>query len=506
MYKIIIFAGTTEGRLLAEYCHSRKIPGWISVVSDYGKEVLPDSPFLKVHTGAMDKEEMEAFIKEKGALLVLDATHPYAREASKNIRHACEAARVTYYRVLRKTTEDAPVMEAASAAEEAISEADSVISVDSIEEAVEYLENTSGNILVTTGSKELAKYTRLSHWQKRIFARVLPTSSVLLTCEEMGFHGSRIIAMQGPFSVGFNSEMIKQHQIQYLVTKESGAAGGFQEKLMAAAECGIISVIIGRPVEEDGISLEKAMEYMEELADSQEDFTQQTDSSHKQNPVAQPSANRKIYLIGTGMGGYEQMTLESLHTLEQCDVIFGAKRMVEDVLQAIGDKTVFPYYRSEDILNWLDSHGNWKKAGVLYSGDTGFYSGARQMSAVLRQPSYDAAYEVKVLPGISSVSQLCAALGTSWEDVRLISLHGRQWNLIEEIKKYNRVFALLDGVNTVNSVCRLLLDHGLDHVRISVGERLSYADEKITTGFPKDLEEGRFDSLSAILIEREWED
>ena len=111
-------------------------------------------------------------------------------------------------------------------------------------------------------------------------------------------------------------------------------------------------------------------------------------------------------------------------------------------------------------------------------------------------------YEIEVLPGISSVSYLCARLKTGWEDARLISLHGRDGDVARELLKFHKVFALLDGTNTVNQVCRRLIEEGFGHVSLSVGERLSYPDERITTGTPDTFKDGSFDVLSAIWIER----
>ena len=112
-------------------------------------------------------------------------------------------------------------------------------------------------------------------------------------------------------------------------------------------------------------------------------------------------------------------------------------------------------------------------------------------------------YETEIIPGISSVSYLCSRLKTGWEDVRLVSLHGRTCDIITELGLHSRVFALLDGTNTVTSLCTTLMDHGLCQVRLSVGERLSYPDERITTGTPDELVGQKFDLLSAVLMERQ---
>jgi precorrin-6y C5,15-methyltransferase (decarboxylating) CbiE subunit len=123
------------------------------------------------------------------------------------------------------------------------------------------------------------------------------------------------------------------------------------------------------------------------------------------------------------------------------------------------------------------------------------------MEAFLAE-SNQSTYETEILPGISSVSYLCSRLKTDWEDAKLMSLHGRQGDVVEELRKSHQVFALLDGTNTVKQVCRRLIEEGFGEVRLSVGERLSYPDERIITGTPISLKNCEFDVLSAVWIER----
>ncbi len=212
---------------------------------------------------------------------------------------------------------------------------------------------------------------------------------------------------------------------------------------------------------------------------------------------------RKVSLIGTGMGGEDQMTVKAWKELQQCDVVFGAERMLSGISSPIPHAVKIPFYTSRDILPWLEEHKEFARIGILYSGDTGFYSGAKKMAEALGQEPYCQRYDTVVLPGISSVSYLCSRLKTDWEDVRLVSLHGRTCDIIKELTLNPRVFVLLDGINTVKSLCRLLKEQGLQKVRLSVGERLSYPDERITVGTPEELEEQDFDLLSAVLIERQ---
>lgn len=481
MCRILIFGGTTEGRLLAEYCHEKGINAWVSVATDYGKMVLPQSRYLRVHEAPMDAGEMEEFIRRQGIFLVLDATHPYAAAVSRNIRTACERTGIKLLRVLRRP----------ELADQRGKAKEDILWVDSVEEAVHFLSGKAGNILVTTGSKELSLYTALNDFEERIYARVLPSAPVISACGQLGIKGRHLIAMQGPFSSEMNRAMIKQYDIRYLVTKEAGSAGGFLEKTEAAGECGIMTVVIGRPEKEEGISLEDAKASLRE----HEAFLPKA-------VLRTAPEKKKILLIGTGMGGPDQMTGKARKELEACDVVFGAKRLLSDFLKDTHPALKVPFYLSKDILPWLKEHEECRRIAVLYSGDTGFYSGAEKMAETLEQEPFCREYDTEILPGISSVSYLCSRLKTGWEDVRLVSLHGRECDIVKEVRENPKVFALLDGVHTVNSICSLLKDSEVKNVRLSVGERLSYPEERITVGTPETLQHQKFDVLSAVLIER----
>lgn len=485
MCRILIFGGTTEGRLLSEYCHQQKKKVWVSVATGYGKMVLPESPYLFVHETPMNEEEMEGFIRRNKITLVFDATHPYAAVVSKNIASSCEKTGTRRIRVIRESLTSV----------EDLGAGDHVVWVDSVEEAVKYLEEETGNILVTTGSKELVRFTRLDSFEERVYARVLPTVGVISACEEIGIKGKRLIGMQGPFSQELNEAMIRQYDIRYLVTKEAGAAGGFQEKINAAEACQIKAVVVGRPAVESGMTLTEAKEFLSEYEAEEEE------EADKELP-SEAFGIRNVSLIGIGMGGPEQMTGQAVKALKESQVVFGAERMLKSIGDLIPGVNLIPWYLSRDILPWLNEHKEYKKIAILYSGDTGFYSGAKKMIESFQTETKENQYEIEVLPGISSVSYLCARLSTGWEDARLISLHGRDGDVARELLKFHKVFALLDGTNTVNQVCGRLIEEGFGHVSLSVGERLSYPDERITTGTPETLKDGSFDVLSAIWIER----
>ena len=268
---ILIFAGTTEGRKLAEYASLHSIKCYVSVATDYGKSLIEHLENITILTGRMDEKEMEHFIEENDIRLVIDATHPFAREVTENIRSACEKARthsekVFYVRCVRpfenrsssgQTAKISEAEDSASGGEDTQDE--QIVYTESVQEAVEYLKKTTGNILIATGSKELHLYTEIENYRERCFARVLSTETAVRESVRLGFEGKHLFAMQGPFARDLNLALLRQTKASYFVTKETGKAGGFEEKAEAAEMAGAVLVVIGRP-KEIGESVETVKE------------------------------------------------------------------------------------------------------------------------------------------------------------------------------------------------------------------------------------------------------
>ena len=188
-----ILGGTREGRLLADFCRKERIPAAVSVATSYGEELLTPGPFLRVHTGRMEKEELLSWIRQEKIGALADATHPYARVISENAEWACRQAGIPYGRLVRDSGE-----------EKAEEENGRIIRTSSMEEAVQVLarilqEGRGEKGLITTGSKELAQYTRIPDYAERLYVRVLPSREGIDACLKLGWKGSHVIAMQGRF-------------------------------------------------------------------------------------------------------------------------------------------------------------------------------------------------------------------------------------------------------------------------------------------------------------------
>lgn len=460
MSAIVIFGGTSEGRLLASAFKNTDIELYISTVTEYGGSLIDKGDNIHIHKGAMDRYEMREFVKSIDPDLCIDATHPYAAEVTKNIYSVCRELKLCYIRTLR----DEGNLN------------NQVIYAESPEKAVEFLKGTKGNIFITTGSKELEKYCKIENYKDRCIARVLPSKAVIEKCSDMGFEGKNLICMQGPFSEEMNYCMLKQTKAVWLVTKNSGSAGGYDEKCRAAKRAGAGIIVIGREKEENSnvMNLSKTIEFIE-----------------KRYSI---NRKRKVYIVGIGTGKSELMTREACRVLEKADVIIGAGRMLE-VCREFGNKPMFKSYDKYKIAEFLNEHKEYNRAAIVYSGDIGFYSGAKGMKDILSE------YEINYVSGISSPVYFLNSIGIPWEDVRLVSCHGQEINIISEIKYNKRVCALMGSKNDISEICKRLMTFGMNDVKIIVGERLSYSDERITEGTAVDFCNKEFKSLSVVLFE-----
>lgn len=227
--KIVLFSGTTEGRRLSRVLAAMGARVTVCVATQYGAEEQGRAAGVQVRVGRLDKNAMRMVLGQCD--LCIDATHPYAVEATANIRQAAAETGVLYRRLLR-TPSPLP--------------ANSLVAADAVEAAA-LLRNTRGAVLLTTGAKELPAFAGLG--PERLYPRVLPLQSSLVACEKIGIPHRNIIAMQGPFNQALNVALIRQFDIRYLVTKDGGIQGGFAQKAAAAQETGIALVVIQRPAE-----------------------------------------------------------------------------------------------------------------------------------------------------------------------------------------------------------------------------------------------------------------
>lgn len=230
MKRVALFGGTAQGRELALDLQRAGLEVTVSVATGLGRDLQGTGGGLRVRVGRMDAGEMETFLREGGFYAAVDATHPYAREVSQNLRAACEKLYIPCYPLRREETPLPGCIPAEDAAE-----------------AARLCETIPGNILLATGTKELPVFCREPGLSERLYPRVLPVAESLEACRREGIPPGRIVAMMGPFSHRLNLALMDQLDISVLVTKDGGEAGGMPEKLSAARERGAQVVVIRRP-------------------------------------------------------------------------------------------------------------------------------------------------------------------------------------------------------------------------------------------------------------------
>lgn len=485
---VLLFGGTTEGRLCAERVIAEGIPCTVCVATAYGEQVMRPDPLLDIHTGRMDREEMARMMLAGSFGCVIDATHPHAQAVTEEIIAASKKASLPYFRLERDLWE----REGMTAAEGGNKTNSRIIRVRNIREAGAFLSGTEGAILVTTGSKELEELVRAIGDPSRVVARVLPSAESLEACARAGLSGRQIFAMQGPFDKDMNCALIRHAGAAWMLTKETGGTGGYPEKIAAAEECGIGVVSIGAPGERKngnpGMDLDRVMEKVKEILPE--------------------TGKRELALVGIGTGSAAVRTREAEEALADAQVIFGAESVLRMIRgnssqqKCISDQKFVPVYDGTSILTYLREHPGDRKAAAVYSGDSGFYSGASSVLSVIRKEREELSgaalrenvqntgssengleLHVRVICGISSVSYFAAKAGIPWQNWKIISSHGRECNVIGQVRRHPECFLLLSGEEDVRRTGALLAEAQesgvLGELRIMVGYELSRPEEKI---------------------------
>ena len=272
MSKVLIFGGTTEGRLLSERLLKHKIDFTLSVATEGGYDMVMDLG-VKCLVNRLSENDMVRLLKDFD--LVVDATHPYAKEATENILGACKSTNTKYIRLLRESVNSK-----------------GFICKNSIEEVVNYLNKVDGNILLTTGSKNLHEFKNINDFEKRVYPRVLPTVDAIEKCSSLGFKINNIIAVMGPFSEDMNISIINKVNAKYVVSKESGTVGGLLEKISACEKTGAKLIVIGRENNEVGYSLDEVENII------LKDFN--IDAVNRYFPMFVDLKNKNIKVFGAG--------------------------------------------------------------------------------------------------------------------------------------------------------------------------------------------------------------
>lgn len=230
---ILFLAGTSDARNLAVLLNQEGFPLIATVVTESAAESLKNEK-IDVKVGRLNEEKMTEFAKEIGAKCIVDASHPFAEEAHITAKLVSERLNIHYVRYERENLHF---------------EQEFITYVSSYEEAAELAAKKKGVVMLTTGSKTLDIFAKklLPIPDVRVICRMLPRLDNMQKCEQLGFPQKNIVAMQGPFSKELNMALFNQFGVSLMITKESGKVGAVDEKIEAAKELGIETVVIKRP-------------------------------------------------------------------------------------------------------------------------------------------------------------------------------------------------------------------------------------------------------------------
>ncbi|MGZ0085786.1 precorrin-6A reductase [Caldibacillus thermoamylovorans] len=230
---ILLLAGTSDARELAVMIQHAGYDVTATVVTDHAAEQLRAAG-IRTYVGRLDAFQLAELAKAEGAKVIVDASHPFAEEASKNAMQAAAEMDLPYIRYERRETAIA---------------SERVTFVDSYEEAADLAAEKGGVVMLTTGSKTLDIFAAklIGRPNVKVIARMLPRKDNLEKCERLGFSQEQIVMMQGPFTKELDRALYRHFGVTVVVTKESGKVGFVDEKITAAEELGIEVIVIRRP-------------------------------------------------------------------------------------------------------------------------------------------------------------------------------------------------------------------------------------------------------------------
>lgn len=228
-----LIVGTSEGKKIVSMLNEFTEDLFISTATQYGGELLENYKYKVLNSSPLNLEQIIEVIKFNNINIFIDASHPYALEVTKNVVKACAVCKIPYIRYERPS-----VVEKYESYEK-------LMQVDTYEDIEECVRSIKGNILNTSGSRNMDRILKLG-LENRIIHRVLPSLKVMEECFNLGVKVDDLIAIKGPISYDLNLSFIKEYNAKAIIMKDSGVEGGTREKLEAAIAAGIYAIVIKR--------------------------------------------------------------------------------------------------------------------------------------------------------------------------------------------------------------------------------------------------------------------
>ena len=203
---------------------------------------------------------------------------------------------------------------------------------------------------------------------------------------------------------------------------------------------------------------------------------------------------KQIVLIGMGCGPLG-VTAAGMIAIENADLVMGSPRMIE-LLPEVSARVVIEMH--SDRMYEVIRDAEEEKIAVLFSGDVGFYSGAESLYEMLLEAEEE--YRVELIPGVSVLQYLASKLGISWQDIKVISAHGRECDPVKHAFSGKKVLFLTSDAEGLHDICAKLCEASFENKRVIVAERLGYEDETITYCLVSEARDMPLDDLNVLLV------
>ena len=204
---------------------------------------------------------------------------------------------------------------------------------------------------------------------------------------------------------------------------------------------------------------------------------------------------KNVAIIGLGIGNSNYLHQKSLEYINKSECLIGAKRMIKDFEHL--SKKIYECSNADKIYEYIMENDEYVNFGVLVSGDTGFYSLAKGLTELLKQCN---SINLLNIPALSSIQYFSSKLNIPWDNIKYISAHGRNVNIVSNVIFNENIFMLTGGDLKPDNICKILESKGLGHLKVSVGENLSYDDERITEDRASNIAKMQFNSLAVMIV------
>ena len=184
----------------------------------------------------------------------------------------------------------------------------------------------------------------------------------------------------------------------------------------------------------------------------------------------------KINVVGLGPGNIKYLSTSGIDCIKEAEIIIGSTRQLSDLKTIISEKQeIYILGKLNELITYLKENIE-RKITIIVSGDTGYYSLVPYLSKYLSKDI------LNIIPNISSYQYLFSRLGENWQNFRLASVHGREFNYIKNINDEDiaGLVLLTDDIQNPYEITKKLYTNGIRNLIIIVGENLSYDNEKIT--------------------------